>query len=102
MLQGSEMITEEQKLIFEKGNDLIESGECEHLTITQIFQINGDNFYMVRYEGHFVDNDERMTHYKYSCFFDSYDKANVWETELAAELDALCLYQKMTGKKLPQ
>ena len=94
-------ITDKQKEIFENNSNVKEKGECKFVSIMEKFKINKEFFYLIRYEGLFPIECGQTLAYMYSCFFDGIDNANVWCSEDAAKIDALCLYQKITGKSLP-
>lgn len=86
-------ITDEQKEIFETGNDLVASGECHTLSLIDCYDMDGTTFYMIQYD---CENSKKM----YALFFEGHGKAMALESKMGATIAGFCEYQKITGKKL--
>lgn len=88
--------------MFKSGNSVWSSGHCNKLEILYTFEIEDTKFYMVRYEGAFPYEYNTTLKYLYACFFDGHSEASDSVNEKGAQIQALCLYQTVTGKTLPE
>ena len=93
-------ITDKMKMCFELGNNVAASGECEYISVVDVFTVNTEQFYMIRYEGKFERRGGVTLAYLYACFFDGCTTAEPFESELGAMIDAVSRYQKQTGNEV--